>query len=172
MADPVTMRVRWEEIQAANDLSDGAVGAAKDTLAAAGRTPRQVRLDKAITRSERIGSAIVLRRLALIAIVCWVTMRSVTRPVKQVKASLEALAAGDLAVPTGVTSRETRSGRWLPRWTPPRRRCGRSSPAWRTSAHAVAASSEELSASSAQIAASAGGDLRAVGRRLLGAPRR
>ena len=27
--------MRWEEIQAANDLTDGAVGAAKDALAAA-----------------------------------------------------------------------------------------------------------------------------------------
>ena len=38
------MRVRWEEIQAANDLTDGAVGAAKDALAAA-TAEAQVLLD-------------------------------------------------------------------------------------------------------------------------------
>ena len=52
MADPVGMRARWEEIQAANDLSDGAVSEAKDALAAESARA-QVRLDDAIARASR-----------------------------------------------------------------------------------------------------------------------
>ena len=50
---PGGTRVRWEEIQAANDLTDGAVGAAKDALAAAS-AEAQVTLDEAIQTAQMI----------------------------------------------------------------------------------------------------------------------
>src|SRR3954471_14430176 len=42
VADQVGIRARWEDIQKANDLSDGAVGTAKDALAAQSDEAQQV----------------------------------------------------------------------------------------------------------------------------------
>ncbi|WP_241037992.1 methyl-accepting chemotaxis protein [Blastococcus litoris] len=153
VADPAAMRLRWEEIQQANDLSDGAVGAAKDALAAESDAA-QVRLDEAITRSQLLGSAITLGGLILIALVCWVTMRSITQPVKLVKASLEALAAGDLTRSTGIRSKDE-VGQMAASLDTAQASLREVLAGVASSAHAVASSSEELSMTSAQISASA-----------------
>ncbi|MGY1803295.1 methyl-accepting chemotaxis protein [Blastococcus sp. SYSU D00922] len=153
VADPAAMRLRWEEIQAANDLSDGAVSAAKDALAAESDAA-QVRLDDAIARSQLLGSVITVGGLILIALVCWVTMRSITRPVKLVKASLEALAAGDLTKSTGIRSKDE-VGQMAASLDTAQASLREVLAGVASSAHAVASSSEELSMTSAQIAASA-----------------
>jgi methyl-accepting chemotaxis protein len=153
VADQAAAQVRWEEIQVANDLTDGAVGAAKDALAAESEAA-QNRLDEAIARSQLIGSLIVLGGLVLIGLVSWVTMRSITRPVKLVKASLEALAAGDLTVRTGVVAKDE-VGQMAAALDTAQASLREVLAGVASSAHAVASSSEELSSSSAQIAASA-----------------
>ncbi|MGY1754032.1 methyl-accepting chemotaxis protein [Blastococcus sp. SYSU D01042] len=153
VADPVTMRGRWEEIQAANDLSDGAVSEAKDTLAAESDRA-QVRLDDAIARSQQISVVVAVVALAVVLVISRMTMRSVTRPVQAVKRSLQALADGDLTVPTGVTSRDE-VGQMAASLDAAQESLRAVLAGVAGSANAVAASSEELSASSAQIAASA-----------------
>ena len=153
VADPVAMRPRWEEIQAANDLTDGAVSAAKDALAAQSRLA-QVRLDDAIDRAQQISLVIAVVGVALIGIVSWTTFLSITRPVRAVKTSLEALATGDLTVATGVHATDE-LGRMAAALDAAQESLRSVLSSVVSSADAVAASSEELSASSAQIAASA-----------------
>ena len=153
VADPVGMRARWEEIQAANDLSDGAVGEAKDALAAESARA-QVRLDDAIARSQRVSLVVAVVGLAVVLVIARMTMRSVTRPVQAVKRSLEALADGNLTVATGVTSRDE-VGQMAAALDAAQENLRVVLAGVATSAHAVASSSAELSASSAQISASA-----------------
>ena len=81
-------------------------------------------------------------------------MRSITRPVRPVKAALEALATGDLTVATGVTSTDE-VGQMAASLDAAQASLREVLAAVVASADAVAASSEELSASSAQISASA-----------------
>ncbi|MGY1602053.1 methyl-accepting chemotaxis protein [Geodermatophilus sp. SYSU D00815] len=153
VADQAAARVRWEQIQAANDLTDGAVSAAKDALATESDAAQTV-LDDAIARTRLISVVTAVVGLALLVLIAVLTMRSITGPVRRVKASLEALATGDLTVATGIRSRDE---------------VGRMAAALDTaqaslrdvlalvagSAGAVAGSAEELSASATQIAASA-----------------
>ncbi len=153
VADPVGMRARWEEIQAANDLSDGAVGEAKDALAAESDRA-QVRLDDAIARSQQVSIVVAIAGLALVLVIARMTMRSVTRPVQAVKRSLEALAGGDLTVATGVTARDE-VGQMAAALDSAQENLRVVMAGVAASAHAVASSSEELSANSAQISASA-----------------
>ena len=127
IADQAGTRLRWEEIQTANDLTDGAVGAAKDALAAESAVA-QVELTDAITRGQNISLAVAGLALLVIVVISVLTMRSITRPVSRVKASLDALAAGDLTVDTGVRS-GTRSARWPRRSTRRRPACVRCWPA-------------------------------------------
>ena len=89
VADQATTRFRWEDIQAANDLTDGAVGAAKDALAAESALA-QTELTDAITRGQTISLAVAGVAMVLIGGISLLTMRSITRPVSRVKASLEA----------------------------------------------------------------------------------
>ncbi len=153
VADPEAMRARWEEIQAANDLSDGAVSEAKDVLASESDAA-QLRLEEAITRSQLISAAIVFAGLAVVGAVAWLITRSITRPVRAVRLSLEALAAGDLTVATGVTSRDE-VGQMAAALDTAQEHLREVMAGVASSAHAVASSSEELSANSAQISASA-----------------
>ncbi|TFV87969.1 methyl-accepting chemotaxis protein [Blastococcus sp. CT_GayMR16] len=153
VADPISMRARWEEIQAANDLTDGAVGAAKDALAAE-TALAGTRLNDAITRSQNISLLIALAGVTFIGLVSWVTLKSITRPVQLVKASLEALAAGDLTVATGVRSKDE-VGQMAASLDAAQISLREVLAGVAASAQAVASSSEELSANSAQIAASA-----------------
>jgi methyl-accepting chemotaxis protein len=153
VADPIAMRVRWEEIQVANDLTDGAVGAAKDALAAES-SAAQARLNDVITRSQNISLLIALVGVTFIGLVSWMTLKSITRPVQLVKASLQALAAGDLTVATGVRSKDE-VGQMAASLDAAQISLREVLAGVAASAQAVASSSEELSANSAQIAASA-----------------
>ncbi|WP_232797165.1 methyl-accepting chemotaxis protein [Blastococcus atacamensis] len=153
VADPGTMRGRWEEIQAANDLSDGAVSEAKDVLASESDAA-QGRLDDALAQAELIAEAAAAGGLLVIIAISILTMRSVTRPVARVKDSLAALAQGDLTVATGVTSRDE-VGRMAAALDAAQVSLRAVLTSVADSASAVAASSEELSASSGQISASA-----------------
>ncbi|MCW2579568.1 MAG: Methyl-accepting chemotaxis protein [Blastococcus sp.] len=153
VSDPVAMRARWEEIQTANDLTDGDVGAAKDALAA-DSAAAQERLDDAIATAQTAAVVAAVAGLLLILVISRVTMRSVTRPVQSVKASLDALATGDLTVATGVTSTDE-LGQMAASLDAAQTALREVMSTVVGSADAVAASSEELSATSAQISASA-----------------
>jgi methyl-accepting chemotaxis protein len=153
VADQATTRLSWEGIQTANDLTDGAVGTAKDALAA-DSAAAQIRLDDAISRAQRISLLIALVGVTFIGIVSWVTLTSITGPVRLVKASLEALAAGNLTVATGVRSKDE-VGQMAASLDAAQISLREVLAGVAASAHAVASSSEELSANSAQIAASA-----------------
>ena len=153
VADQEAMRVRWEEIQVANDLTDGAVGEAKDALAVASEEAGAT-LSEAIDTAETITLIGVLAGLAVVAALSFVTVRSITRPVRAVKASLDALATGDLTVATGVTSNDE-VGQMAASLDTAQTNLREVLASMAGSADAVAASSEELSASSAQISASA-----------------
>ncbi|WP_199582980.1 methyl-accepting chemotaxis protein [Blastococcus sp. TF02-9] len=153
VADPVAMRLRWEEIQAANDLSDGAVSEAKDALAAES-TRAQVRLDDAIALSQQVSLVVAVVGLGVVLVIARMTMRSVTRPVQAVKRSLQALADGDLTVATGITARDE-VGQMAAALDAAQENLRVVMAGVASSARAVASSSEELSANSAQISASA-----------------
>jgi methyl-accepting chemotaxis protein len=153
VADQAAARAGWEQIQAANDLTDGAVGAAKESLEAA-TEDAEARLAGAIDGTS--STTLLVAGLGLLAIlaISWVTMRSVTLPVHRVQVALEALATGDLTVATGVRSRDE-VGRMAASLDAAQDALRRVLSEVADSAGAVAASSEELSASSSQIAASA-----------------
>ncbi len=153
VADPAAAQVRWEEIQVANDLTDDAVDAAKESLAAQSARGA-VRLEDAIARTQLLSLLIAGAGILVIGLVSWVTLTSITRPVTAVKRSLEALAGGDLTVATGVHARDE-LGQMAASLDAAQLALRAVLSGVADSAHAVAASSEELSASSAQIAASA-----------------
>ncbi|SOC52186.1 methyl-accepting chemotaxis protein [Blastococcus aggregatus] len=153
VADQTGTRAAWEDIQTANDLTDGAVGTAKDALAA-DSAAAQTRLDDAIARAQTVSLLIALGGMVVIGLVSWVTLKSITRPVQAVKRSLAALADGDLTVATGVTSRDE-VGQMAASLDAAQASLRAVLSGVAGSAQAVAASSEELSASSAQISASA-----------------
>ncbi|MCZ2815514.1 methyl-accepting chemotaxis protein [Modestobacter sp. VKM Ac-2984] len=153
VADQVAMRARFEEIQVANDLTDGAVGEAKDALAAESAVA-QAELDAAITQGARTSEIAAALGLVAILVICLLTQRSLARPLRQVQASLEAMATGDLTVDAGVSSRDEVGQMAVALGTAQGHlRAVIASVA--ASSDAVAAASEELSASSAQISSSA-----------------
>jgi methyl-accepting chemotaxis protein len=153
VADQAGARVQWEEIQAANDLTDGAVGAAKDALHDAA-IEAEVILADAIDSAEQTTLIGIAAGLIAVVALSFVTVRSITRPVGKVKAALDALATGDLTVATGVTSTDE-VGRMAASLGVAQENLRAVLSSVVASADAVAASSEELSASSAQISASA-----------------
>jgi methyl-accepting chemotaxis protein len=153
IADQAGATARWEDIQAANDITDGAVSAAKDILISESIAAEE-ELGDTIARSELISLLIAGAALVLIGAVSWLTMRSITRPVQRVKASLEALATGNLAVAARVTAKDE-VGQMAAALDAAQASLREVLSTVVSSADAVAASSEELSASSAQISASA-----------------
>ena len=153
VADQAGTRTRWEEIQAANDLTDGAVGTAKDELAVA-YDAAEVALDDAIDKAETLSVLGGVVGLVVVGGICLLTLRSITRPVQRVKQALDALAKGDLTVAAGVTSRDE-LGQMAASLDAAQASLRGVMTTVVASADAVAASSEELSASSAQISASA-----------------
>jgi methyl-accepting chemotaxis protein len=153
VANQAGARVQWEGIQKANDLTDGAVGEAKDALMAESAAA-QKHMNDVIAESKAISLAVILAALAVIGLVSWLTLRSIKRPVERVKASLDALATGDLTVATGVTARDE-LGQMAAALDSAQESIREVMAAVVGSADAVAASSEELSASSSQISASA-----------------
>ncbi|MGY1744706.1 methyl-accepting chemotaxis protein [Blastococcus sp. SYSU D00695] len=153
VADQAGSRARWEDIQAANDLTDSAVGTAKDSLAAA-RASAEETLQAAVSRAEGLSIAVAAGALAVVLVLSWLILRSVTRPVQRVQAALQALAGGDLTVSSGVSSRDE-VGQMAAALEAAQASLREVLAGVAASADAVAASSEELSASSAQISASA-----------------
>ncbi|MGY1832825.1 methyl-accepting chemotaxis protein [Geodermatophilus sp. SYSU D01180] len=153
VADQAGARVRWEDIQAANDLTDAAVGTAKDTLETEAEAA-QDELQDTVSRYETIALVVAGLGFLLLVLLSWLTARSVIRPVRTVQASLEALAQGDLTRSTGIRSRDE-VGRMADALDRAQGNLREVLDAVAASADAVAASSEELSASSAQISASA-----------------
>jgi methyl-accepting chemotaxis protein len=153
VADQASTRTRWADIQAANDLTDGAVGEAKDALVAEWAVAQEAR-DAAMARSQAITLGVAGAAVVVIAALSVLTTRSVTRPVHRVVASLDALATGDLSVPTGVRAGDE-IGRMAASLDAAQESLRTVMATVVQSADAVAASSEELSASSAQISASA-----------------
>ncbi|WP_164703172.1 methyl-accepting chemotaxis protein [Modestobacter sp. KNN46-3] len=153
VADQVGMRARFEEIQAANDLTDGAVGAAKDALAAESEAA-QAELDAAITQAARTSEIAAALGLVAILVICLLTQRSLARPLRRVQASLEAMATGDLTVDAAVSSRDE-VGQMAVALGTAREHLRAVIASVAASSDAVAAASEELSASSAQISSSA-----------------
>jgi methyl-accepting chemotaxis protein len=153
VADQAAMRPMWEDIQTANDLTDGAVGAAKDALQAES-VAAQVRLDEAIDTAQMTTLIALMAGLALVTGLSIVTVRSITRPVRAVKASLDAMATGDLTVETGVRA-DDEVGQMAAALATAQASLREVLSTVVASADAVAASSEELSASSAQISSSA-----------------
>jgi methyl-accepting chemotaxis protein len=153
VADQAATRVRWEEIQVANDLTDGAVGAAKDELGKA-YAEAETHLHDTIDTAETVSLVGGGVGLALVIALSLFTVRSITRPVRAVKTSLDALATGDLTVATGVTAKDE-IGQMAAALDVAQESLRTVLSTVVSSADAVAASSEELSASSAQISASA-----------------
>ncbi|SDY99338.1 methyl-accepting chemotaxis protein, partial [Modestobacter sp. DSM 44400] len=153
VADQAGMRGRWAEIQAANDLTDSAVGDAKDTLAAASDAAEQ-RLADAVSRARMLAVLVAVVAVALSVGICLLTMRAVVGPVRRIQQSVEAMAAGDLTRPTGVDQRDE-VGVMATALDEALGSLRTVLAGVAASADAVAASSEELSASSAQISASA-----------------
>jgi methyl-accepting chemotaxis protein len=153
VTDQAGTRLRWEDIQVANDLTDGAVGTAKDALAADSALAHTL-LEDAVSRSQSTSIVVTVVGVLLILALSRLTMRSVTKPVQAVKKSLEALAHGDLTVGTGITSRDE-VGQMAASLDAAQASLREVLSGVASSANAVASSSEELSMSSAQIAASA-----------------
>jgi methyl-accepting chemotaxis protein len=153
VADQGGTRLHWEDIQAANDLTDGAVGTAKDALAAETRAAQE-RLDATISQARLVSIVAGVLGLLLTVIISVFTLRSITGPVRLVQASLQALAGGDLTVATGVRSKDE-IGQMAASLDAAQDSLREVLSGVAASAHAVASSSEELSANSAQIAASA-----------------
>ncbi len=153
VADQEGTRARWADIQTANDVTDAAVGTAKDALAA-DVAAASARLASTTTTSGWTAVAVALAGLLVIGLVGRFTLLGITRPVSRVQAALEALADGDLTVDPGVESTDEigrMSAALVRAQTSLRSLVGSVSSA----ADAVAASGQQLSSSSAQIAASA-----------------
>ncbi|CAA9437796.1 MAG: Methyl-accepting chemotaxis sensor/transducer protein [uncultured Quadrisphaera sp.] len=153
VADQDAARARWEDIQAANDLTDGAVeeaGAALQEAADAG----EAEVAALTTRTEVLSAGVALAGLALIVPGAVLTSRSITRPVGRVRAALEAMAEGDLTSTADVRSRDE-IGQMAASLATAQGSLRALVASVAGSADAVASSSEQLSATSAQISASA-----------------
>ncbi|MCV2491996.1 HAMP domain-containing protein, partial [Geodermatophilus sp. YIM 151500] len=103
IVDQVAARVAWEEIQAANDITDGAVGAAKELLHAE-TLAAEAELAATLERYRTVSLLVAGAGVLLVAVLSTLTVRSISGPVRRVKASLEALATGDLTVSADVRS--------------------------------------------------------------------
>jgi methyl-accepting chemotaxis protein len=153
VADQAGTRAMWEQIQQANDLTDGAVGAAKDALAAEAQAAQE-NLDSVISQARMASIAAAVVGLLLILPLSFLTLRSITRPVHLVQSALEAMATGNLTVGTGIRSTDE-IGQMASALDTAQAGLRELMAVVAGSAGAVAGSAEELSASATQIAASA-----------------
>jgi methyl-accepting chemotaxis protein len=153
VADQATARLRAQDVQAANDLSDAAVSQAKDVLDAAS-TAADVEVGAAIDRATRQGLLTAAAGLLVVAGICLLTHRSLARPIGRVQAALAAMATGDLTVDSQVTA-DDEVGRMAAELRTAQQHLRSVVAAVAASSDAVAAASEELSASAAEISASA-----------------
>jgi len=154
VADQATARTGFEAVQAANDVTDAAVGGAKDVLAAATEAA-DARMQADITRANVLGCIAVAVGLLVIVVLSLLTQRSLARPIGRVKASLQAMARGDLTVASGVVARDE-VGQMAAALDTAQAHLRTVVAAVAASSEAVAAASEELSASASEISASAG----------------
>ena len=128
-----------------------------DTIqASATKRAAQLRVDqdRAQTRATVLLSVVGVVAVLLAALLALLAARSVVRPLRRVKAALEAAGQGDLTFDTGVTQRDE-VGEMAASLAAMQVNLRQVFASVVESADAVAASSEELSASSAQISASA-----------------
>ncbi|RBY96896.1 methyl-accepting chemotaxis protein [Blastococcus sp. TF02-8] len=153
VADPAAARARWTDVLDANQLTDAVVADATTTIVAAEERIEQEQED-AVRRAELLSVLLVAIGTVVVVGICWATARALTRPLARVRASLLAMATGDLTVAADVRSTEE-VGRMAAALEHAQAGLREVLASVVTSADAVAASSEELSASSAQIAASA-----------------
>ena len=153
IADQAGARLGHEAIQQANDVTDAAVGAAKDALSAANETA-DARLESAVSQANTTGVVAAVVGLLVIVGLSLLTQRSLARPISRVKGSLEAMARGDLTVASGVVARDE-VGQMAAALQTAQEHLRSVVSGVAASADAVAAASEELSASSAEISASA-----------------
>ncbi|WP_369140121.1 methyl-accepting chemotaxis protein [Modestobacter versicolor] len=154
VVDQPLAQASYAAIQDANDVTDAAVGAAKDALSADVATA-DARVLSAIGQANTLGTVAVGVGLVLIVGLSLFTLRSLSRPINRVKRSLEAMASGDLTVDSAVASRDE-VGQMAAALGTAQQHLRTVVGGVAASADAVAAASEELSASAAQISASAG----------------
>ncbi|MGY5885007.1 methyl-accepting chemotaxis protein [Modestobacter lacusdianchii] len=153
VADQAAARARFEQIQVANDVTDAAVGEAKDALAAA-MVVAHDGMDEEMARADVAGMVAVGVGLAVVVALALLIQRSLARPIGRVRASLEAMARGDLTVGAGVDARDE-VGQMAAALGTAQAHLRSVVAAVAASSDAVAAASEELSASAAEISASA-----------------
>ena len=153
VVDQDAARLRADEVQDANDVSDAAVSAAKDVLEAA-TSAADAEVLAAVDRATRLGVLTALAGLLVVAGLCLLTQRSLARPLGRVQAALAAMATGDLTVDSGVTAGDE-VGRMAAELRTAQQNLRTVVAAVAASSDAVAAASEELSASAAEISASA-----------------
>jgi methyl-accepting chemotaxis protein len=153
VADQDAARLRAGEVQDANDVSDAAVSAAKDVLEAE-TAAADAEVLAAVDRASRLGLLTTVAGLLVVAGLCLLTQRSLSRPIGRVQASLAAMATGDLTVDSGVTA-DDEVGRMAAELRTAQQHLRAVVAAVAASSDAVAAASEELSASAAEISASA-----------------
>ncbi|MGY2079015.1 methyl-accepting chemotaxis protein [Modestobacter sp. SYSU DS0657] len=153
VADQAGMRLRHEEIQQANDVSDAAVSALKDDLAARS-TAAEAHLRSAISTADRIAVLTAVVGTLLVAGVCLLLQRSIARPLGRVRSALVAMAAGDLTRSPEVTARDE-VGQMASALDTAQAHLRGVIGSVAASSDAVAAASEQLSASAGQISASA-----------------
>ena len=91
VADQGGTRVRWEDIQTANDLTDGAVGTAKDALAAETQAAQE-RLEATISQARLVSIVAGVLGLLLTVMISVFTLRSITGPVRLVNHGRDATA--------------------------------------------------------------------------------
>ena len=104
--------------------------------------------------TEKVAAAVTVLAVLLGLLVAWVVSRSIVRGIRGVRAGLERLAAGDLAVRLPVRGRDE-VGQMAVALNSAADTMAATVSDIAASADAVAASAEQLSASSAQISASA-----------------
>ncbi|MQA36132.1 methyl-accepting chemotaxis protein [Modestobacter roseus] len=153
VTDQAGMRLRYEEVQQANDVSDAAVSAAKDDLAALA-SGAQGELQSAISTADRVAVLTAVVGTLLVAGICLLLQRSIAGPLGRVKRTLEAMAVGDLTRSAGVTARDE-VGQMAAALDTAQVHLRGVIGSVTASSDAVAAASEQLSASAGQISASA-----------------
>ena len=151
--DQQPMLARVDEIQAANDKSDEALGAAIDHFDKEA-VVRSTQLNATIARTIMLVVVAGLLGVAALVALSLLIARSITRPLTNVVRVLEAFAGGDLTQRAEVTA-SAELGDLERALNESVDSVARIVTAVVGSADAVAASSEELSASSQQIAAGA-----------------
>ena len=97
VADQATARRNWADIQKANDITDSAVGAAKDALDAHMQDVT-ARLASAEATLKRSAALTALAAALVLAVAGWIISRSITRPLSQTSVALRRVGEGDLTV--------------------------------------------------------------------------